>query len=104
VLAKYLQHPEYAGGFMNTAMGSQYRSELLREIDARSRAEGEAEGKARGKAEGEARAVLTVLDARGVHVPDAVRDQVLACTDLGQLDTWLRRATTASTADDVIRP
>ena len=94
--------------FMTTAMDSEYRSELLREIDARSRAEGKAEGKAegeaRGQAQGEARAVLTVLDTRGVHVPDAVRDQILACADLGQLDTWLRRATTAATADDVLQP
>lgn len=43
-----------------------------------------------------------VLDARGVEVPTAVRVQILACTDLGQLDVWLRRAATAITADDVI--
>jgi hypothetical protein len=40
-----------------------------------------------------------------VLVPDAVRDQVLACTDLGRLDAWLRlAATTASTAGEVVRP
>jgi hypothetical protein len=48
------------------------------------------------------RAVLIVLDARGVQVPEAVREQILACTDLAQLDVWLRRAVTASTADEVI--
>jgi hypothetical protein len=38
-------------------------------------------------------------------VPEAIREQILACTDLTQLDTWLRRATTtATTADDVIHP
>jgi len=47
--------------------------------------------------------VLTVLDARGVPVPEAVREQILACTDLARLDTWLRRATTATTAEDVTR-
>jgi hypothetical protein len=47
--------------------------------------------------------VLTVLDARGVEVPTAVREQILACTDLAQLDVWLRRAATATTAEDVIR-
>jgi hypothetical protein len=86
--------------YMSTAVGSEYRSELLREVDARGRAQGEAQGEARG----EARAVLTVLDARGVPVPEAIREQILACTDLTQLDTWLRRATTATTADDVIHP
>ena len=73
---------------MSTAVGSEYRSALLREVEAR----------------GEAQAVLTVLDARGVPVPEAVRGQILACTDLAQLDTWLRRATTATTAEDVTRP
>src|SRR5262249_42195360 len=76
--------------YMSTAVDSEYRSELLREVDAR------------GQALGEARAVLTVLDARGVPVPEAIREQILACTDLTQLDTWLRRATTATEAEDVI--
>lgn len=84
--------------YMSTTVGSEYRSELLREVDARGRALGEARGEARG----EGRAVLTVLDARGVPVPDSVREQILACTDLAQLDTWLRRAITAATAADVI--
>ena len=90
--------------YMSTAVGFEYRSELLREVDARGRAEGKAEGKAEGEARGEGRAVLTVLDARGVPVPEAVREQILACVDLTQLDTWLRRAVTAATADDVIHP
>jgi len=38
-----------------------------------------------------------------VSVPATVREQILACTDLAQLDTWLRRAVTATTAEDVIR-
>jgi hypothetical protein len=47
--------------------------------------------------------VLTVLEARGVRVPGAVRDQILACTDMDQMDVWLRRAVTATTIDDVLR-
>jgi hypothetical protein len=89
--------------FMTTTLDSEYRSELLREVEARGKAQGEAQGEARGEARGEAKAVLTVLDARGVAVPDDVREQILACTDLDQLDTWLRRAGTATTADDVLR-
>jgi hypothetical protein len=84
--------------YMSSAVGYEYefRSELLREANAQGRAQGEAHG--------EARALLTVLDARGVAVPEAIREQILACTDLTQLDTWLRRATTATIADDVIHP
>ncbi|MEH1125095.1 hypothetical protein [Micromonospora sp. CPCC 206061] len=55
-----------------------------------------------GEARGEARAVLLVLEGRGVPVPDNVRDQILGCTDLDQLSTWLRRAGNATTIDDVI--
>jgi hypothetical protein len=71
---------------MTTAVGSEYRSELFQRIAA----------------EGEARAVLTVLEARGVAVPAEVRERILACTDLAQLDRWLHRASTATTVDDVL--
>jgi hypothetical protein len=85
--------------FMTTEVGHEYHSELFRNIAAQNQAVGEARGEARG----EGRAVLTVLDARGVEVPTAVRERILACTDLEQLDVWLRRAVTAANADDVIR-
>jgi hypothetical protein len=84
--------------FMTTTV-EEYRSELLRELAAQH----EQLGEARGEARGEGRAVLTVLDMRGVPVPTAVREQILGCTDLTQLDTWLRRAVTAPTASDVTR-
>lgn len=54
-----------------------------------------------GEARGEARAVLAVLDARGVAVPDEVREEIVGCTDLDQLDRWVRRAVTASTVHDL---
>jgi hypothetical protein len=85
--------------FMTTTVGYQYHSELFRKLAA----EHEALGEARGEARGEGQAVLTVLDARGVEVPAAVREQILACTDMAQLDIWLRRAATATAAADVIR-
>jgi hypothetical protein len=81
--------------FMTTEVGHKYHSELFRKLAVQHEEVGEARG--------EGRAVLTVLDARGVEVSTAVREQILACTDLAQLDVWLRRAVTATTADDVIR-
>jgi hypothetical protein len=83
---------------MTTTIGHEYRSELLRELAAQH----EALGEARGEARGEGRAVLTVLEARGVPVPAAVREQILACSDVAQLDVWLCRAVTATTAEAVI--
>jgi hypothetical protein len=81
--------------FMTTTLEPhEYHSDVFRKLAA--------EHQERGEARGEARGVLTVLDARGVQVPEAVREQILACTDLAQLDVWLRRAVTASTADEVI--
>lgn len=53
------------------------------------------QGRAQGRARGEATAVLAVLDARGIAVPDDLRARIAECTDLEQLDTWVRRAATA---------
>jgi hypothetical protein len=53
-------------------------------------------GRTKGRAEGEASAVLAILDARGVDVPDEVREDITGCTDLTQLDTWVRRAATSA--------
>ncbi|HEY7222414.1 MAG TPA: hypothetical protein VH561_02190 [Micromonosporaceae bacterium] len=75
-----------------------YRSEMLRNLAA----EHEAVGEARGEARGEAHAVLTVLDANGVRVPEDARETILACTDLELLGTWLRRAVKATTVEDVL--
>jgi hypothetical protein len=80
--------------FMTTAV-EQYHSELFRKLAAQH--------EVRGEARGEARAVLAVLKARGVPVPEEIREQIVACTDVAQLDTWLHRAVTASTIDDVLR-
>jgi hypothetical protein len=60
-----------------------------------------AQGKADGEAAGRAHAILAVLAARRVDVPDDLRRRIGACTDLSQLDAWLVRAVTAATAADL---
>jgi hypothetical protein len=55
---------------------------------------GKAEGEARGEARGEAKAVLAVLEARGLVPTEQQRERVLACADLEQLNTWVRKAVT----------
>ncbi|OHV36645.1 MULTISPECIES: hypothetical protein [Pseudofrankia] len=89
--------------YVNSALGRPYRSKLLGETAARAHAEGKSEGRAEGEALGAGRMLLTVLEERGINVPDDVRGRVHSCTDLDQLDTWFRRAITATTIDDVIR-
>lgn len=63
--------------------------------------QGRREGEATGEAKGEAKAVLRVLAARGIEVPDDARERIRTCTDLEQLDVWVTRAATARTIDDL---
>ncbi|MFF3222271.1 hypothetical protein ACFYV7_05700 [Nocardia suismassiliense] len=51
--------------------------------------------------DGETKALLTVLEARGVTLPEEFRSLIEACTDRGQFDTWLRRAANATSAEDL---
>ncbi len=78
---------------------SQLRTRAQEEGWAKGLAEGEAAGLAAGKAEGEATAILRVLAARGVDVPDDARARIAECTDLDQLQTWVERAATATAVD-----
>ena len=89
--------------FMTTAAGYEFQSELLRNLSDQYKAEHQARGEALGEARGEAQAVLTVLEERGVPVADDIRDRIMECVDTNQLATWLRRAVTAATADEVVR-
>src|SRR5688572_23633489 len=57
---------------------------------------------AEGRQEGKAEAVLQFLTARGIEVPEAIRQRVLACTDPAVLDGWIRRAALATTAAEVV--
>lgn len=54
------------------------------------------------EARGEARALLTLLAARGLSVNDAVRTKILACMDLPTLDRWISLAATAPTVEAVL--
>ena len=93
---------------MTTAAGYEFQSEFMRNLAAKYSADHIAEAlsqtmhEAAGRAKGEAGALLLVLEVRGREVPDNLRDRDLECTDVGQVDSWLRRATTATTIDDVI--
>ena len=50
-----------------------------------------------------AEAVIEVLEARGIEVPAADRAHITACQDIEQLTTWIRRAATAESVDDLFR-
>lgn len=72
-------------------------SPAIRERDATVRAEGRIEGRAAGIAE----SVLNALEALGIPVSEAQRQEILGCQDLDRLSRCLSRAALASSADEV---
>jgi hypothetical protein len=60
------------------------------------------EGKAEARAETRADDVLTVLRVRGIAVPDAARERILAQRDREQLKQWLEKAIVASSIGEVL--
>jgi hypothetical protein len=92
--------PELARRQLETLMATgtyEFKSDFFR----RPYGMGHEQGKTEGKAEGEAAALLTVLKARGLTVPAAVRRKIMACTDTTQLTSWLERAVTVRRVDDL---
>jgi hypothetical protein len=47
-------------------------------------------------------ALLTVLQARGIAVPDSVRERILAQKDREQLKRWLKKAAVASSVNEIL--
>lgn len=61
-----------------------------------------AKGREEGRAEGEARMLLLVLEARGIAVPNDIRERVTSCTDTDQLERWAKRAAVIDKAEDLL--
>ncbi|WP_283133677.1 hypothetical protein [Rhizohabitans arisaemae] len=77
--------------------GDKYRTEFASTFYN----DGFLDGEATGFVRGEARAVLTVLEARGLDVPKRIRDRIADCDDEGLLDAWLHRAVAVSDAKEL---
>jgi predicted transposase YdaD len=98
--------------------GYEYQSDFAKKYFAEGRAEGLTEGltkgltegltkgltegRTEGRAEEAARAVLTVLRARGLAVSDAVRERILAQKDPERLERWLEKAAVAASAAAIL--
>jgi hypothetical protein len=54
------------------------------------------------RTEGSAKALLIVLQARGISVSDAARERILAEKDPARLTRWLERASAAASVEDLI--
>jgi hypothetical protein len=66
------------------------------------RDEGRALGRDEGRAEEAARNLLTVLRVRGIAVPDAARERILAEKDSLRLERWHERAIVAASVAEVL--
>lgn len=62
------------------------------------------EGMERGVVKGKAADVLEVLEARGLEVDAQGRERIVTCTDLGQLQRWLRKAVTVKSVQELFEP
>jgi hypothetical protein len=79
------------------------RNEGRNEGRAEGRNEGRKEGRKEGCVEGETRALLLVLTTRGLTVSSEQEARIRACRDIDQLERWLKRASTATSTDEVLR-
>ncbi|MFI9506251.1 hypothetical protein [Nocardia sp. NPDC052566] len=58
----------------------------------KARAEAWEIGHAQGQLKGWRRALMIVLEARGLAVTDEVRERISSCTDIERIGTWTDRA------------
>lgn len=88
----------------------EYQSEITRKYVAQGRTGGYIEwfivgyfvGHAEGFFKAVAHSVLKVLEVRGLAVPGAIRERILAQKDRERLERWLEKAAVASSADAVV--
>jgi hypothetical protein len=73
------------------------RSEWGKRLLANARGEGLAEG----LVEGRAASIVELLEVRGIPLDPPLRQRITTCTDCRMLTQWLRRAATATAAEEV---
>ncbi|MEU4049174.1 hypothetical protein AB0F09_08150 [Streptomyces olivaceus] len=101
------------GQLIESCLGDSRARDLWRELMAeiryffnnpvaeKVREEGRVEGREEGRAENRSEITLQILEWRGIPVSSAVRERVLACTDLEQLKIWSQRAIQVAWAEDL---
>ncbi|HKH48663.1 MAG TPA: hypothetical protein VKM72_28700 [Thermoanaerobaculia bacterium] len=94
--------PQGRRAFSALPLGYEYQSDFAKKYVAQGRAEGLAEGRTEGRTEEAARTVLAVLRARGMAVPDSIRERILAQKDPERLERWLEKAAVAASVAAVL--
>jgi hypothetical protein len=82
--------------------GYEYQSDFARKYVAQGLSQGLTEGLAKGRTEEAVRNLLTVLRVRGIAVPDAARERILAQQDPERLEHWLEKAVVAPSITAVL--
>ncbi|MEV6253638.1 MULTISPECIES: hypothetical protein [unclassified Nocardia] len=82
---------------MTSTFKYEYQSDFARKYVAQGRDEGRTEG----RTEEAVRALLLVLEARGIVVGQKTRAEITGCTDLDRLESWTRKAATAESENDL---
>jgi flagellar biosynthesis/type III secretory pathway protein FliH len=78
-----------------------WRHPLAEQVREEGREEGLQQGLEQGRIQKQQEMTLRVLEWRGIPVPDAVRERVLACEDLDRLELWAQRAVHATDAAEL---
>ncbi|MFR9767257.1 hypothetical protein ACL03I_02755 [Nocardia sp. SC052] len=78
---------------MTSTFKYEYQSDFARKYVAQGRDE--------GRTEEAVRALLLVLEARGIVVGQKTRAEITGCTDLDRLESWTRKAATAESENDL---
>ncbi|WP_149184887.1 hypothetical protein [Streptomyces sp. TRM49041] len=59
------------------------------------------EGREQGRVQGEAKALLLILEQRGIAVTDEAHERIAGCEDPEIMERWLARALTVTTAEEI---
>jgi Uma2 family endonuclease len=89
------------GTALNEALASREEAERRAQAEA-ERAAALEEELAASEVKAKAAAVLMVLDARGLPIPEEVRERVLSSRDLAEIERWLRRAAIVSSTAELL--
>jgi len=76
--------------------GPSYRRGRLEGVE-----QGRLEGEREGRAQGEANALLAILQTKGLLLTEEQRQRIVSCSDVEQLDAWVRRAVTATSVEEL---
>ncbi|EPX64700.1 hypothetical protein D187_000122 [Cystobacter fuscus DSM 2262] len=94
------------GQVLHSVLDEQRTEELMRsygeELIEQGRQQGLAQGLAQGLSRGRAEGILRILNIRGIHVEEGVRQRILDCTDVDTLDSWFDRALQSTSLSEVL--